>query len=364
MKKPQIKILDWYIIKKFIGTYLFTVLITILIFVVFDLSEKIEKFVTNSAPLNEIIFQYYAGFICWLINSFSPLLIFISVIFFTSKLSQHSEMVAMLAGGISFKRILKPYMIAAGIIAALSLFLGLYVIPSANQHRLDFENQYVKVQRTASGQRNIHYQLSQGEFVFVEQFSQWSNTAYRFTLESVKENRLVSKISAESAAWDSTFNGWKLNTYFKRDIYGGSEVLDTGYQLDTVISLTIEDFYRRKNVVESLPERELNDLIALQKMRGDEMVKYALIEKNTRIATPFSAFILTIMAVSLCSRKKRGGLGLNIGVGLALSFSYILFQRFSQMFVMTDTLPPVVALWLPNILYAGIAFVIYKLAPK
>lgn len=364
MKKPQIKILDWYIIKKFIGTYLFTVLITILIFIVFDLSEKIEKFITNSAPLNEIIFQYYAGFTCWLLNSFSPLLVFISVIFFTSKLSQHSETVAILAGGISFRRLLKPYMISAGIIAALSLILGLYVIPSANQHRLDFENKYIKVQKTASGQRNIHYQLSPGEFVYVEQFSQWSNTAYRFTLETIKDNRLVSKLSAETAAWDTTFNGWKLNTYFKRDIYGESETMTRGRECDTITALTVEDFYRRKNIVESLPERELNDLIALQKMRGDDMVKYALIEKNTRIATPFSAFILTVMAVSLSSRKKRGGLGINIGVGLALSFSYILFQRFSQMFVMTGTLPPFIALWLPNVLYAGIAYVLYRLAPK
>ena len=364
MKKPQIRILDRYIIKKFIGTYFFTVLLTVLIFIVFDLSEKIEKFVSNSAPLKEIVFEYYAGFTCWLLNSFSPLLVFISVIFFTSKLSQHSEMVAMLAGGISFKRILKPYMISAGIIAALSLGLGLYVIPSANQHRLDFENKYVKVQKTASGQRNIHYQLSPGEFVYVEQFSQWSNTAYRFTLESVKNNRLTSKLSAESATWDTTFNGWKLNTYFKRDLYGESEVMTYGRACDTITSLTVDDFYRRKNIVESLPEKELNDLIELQKMRGDDMVKYALIEKNTRIATPFSAFILTIMAVSLCSKKKRGGLGLNIGVGLALSFSYILFQRFSQMFVMTGALPPVVALWLPNILYACIAYGLYKFAPK
>lgn len=364
MKLPNINKLDWYIVKKFIGTYIFTILIAVVIVIVFDLSEKIDKFVANNAPLNEIIFEYFGGFIPWIVNSFSPLFVFISCIFFTSKLAQNSEIVAMLAGGISFKRLLLPYMASAALICLLSLGLGLFIIPSANQHRLDFENQYIKVQKVTSNQRNIHYQLSPGQFVYVEQFSTWSNTAYRFTLETIKDHRLTSKLSAESATWDSTFNGWKLQNFFIRDFYGDSEIVRSGTELDTIIPLTLDDFYRRKNIVESLPEKQLNELIAVQKMRGDEMVKYAQIEKNNRIAMPFSAFVLTVIAVALSARKKRGGLGINIGIGLALSFSYILFQRFSQMFVMTDTLPPVLAMWLPNILYAIIAAMLYKLAPK
>jgi len=198
----------------------------------------------------------------------------------------------------------------------------------------------------------------------VEQFSSWSNTAYKFTLETIEDNHVVSKLSAESAQWDSTFCGWKLQNYYIRDFYGDSEIVKTGQSLDTVITLTIDDFYRRKNVVASLSEKDLNELIDMQKMRGDAMVKYALIEKNTRIAMPFSAFVLTIIAVSLSSRKKRGGLGLNIGIGLVLSFSYILFMRFSEMFVHTGTLPPAIALWLPNVLYGIIAIFLYRIAPK
>lgn len=365
MKPSRVKILDRYIIRKFLGTFVFTILIAVLIVVIFDLSEKIDKFVDKHVPLHEIVFEYYAGFIPWIVNSFSPLVVFISAIFFTSKLAQNSELVAMLAGGVSFRRLMAPYMFSAGVIAILSLLLGLYVIPSANQHRLDFENKYIKTQQIAAdNQRNIHYQLSPGEFVYVEQFSRYANTAYRFTLERIENGELRSKLSAESAAWDSTFGGWHLKNYYIRDFYGESEIVRTGRQTDTVISLTIEDFYRRKNIVESLSEKDLNELIAVQKMRGDNMVKYALIEKNNRIAMPFSAFVLTVIAVSLSSRKKRGGLGLNIGIGLALSFSYILFMRFSQMFVHTGVLSPALALWVPNIVFALVAAVLYRLAPK
>ncbi|MBQ1672669.1 MAG: LptF/LptG family permease [Bacteroidales bacterium] len=366
MQTPHVKILDRYIIRKFLGTFLFIILIAVLIVVIFDLSEKIDKFLTKQIPLKEIVFDYYAGFIPWIVNSFSPLFVFISAIFFTSKLAQNSEIVAMLAGGISFRRLMAPYMFSAGVIALLSLMLGLYVIPPANKHRLDFENKYIKTQAIAAdNMRNIHYQIAPGEFVYVEQFSRWANTAYRFTLEHIEDHKIVSKISAESAAWDSTRGGWTLKNYFIRDFYGESEMVRTGRQLDTVINLTLEDFYRRQNAVESMSGRDLNDLIEVQRLRGDALIKRSLIEKNSRIAMPFSAFVLTVIAVSLSSRKKRGGLGLNIGIGLALSFSYILFMKFSQMFVTKGIIAsPALALWIPNILFAIVAVILYKLAPK
>ena len=365
MKKTNIKILDRYIIGKFLGTFLFTILIAVVIVVIFDLSEKIDKFVEKGVSLHEIVFDYYVGFIVWLVNSFSPLLVFVSAIFFTSKLAQNSEIVAMLAGGISFKRLMAPYMVSAAVICGLSLLLGLYAIPPANQRRLDFENKYIKTQGIVADQtRNLHYQIAPGDFVYVEQFSRWANTAYRFTLEHIENNEVRSKISAESAAWDSTLGGWRLKNYFRRDFYGESEVVTSGRQVDTVINLTIDDFYRRRNAVESMTGRDLNDMIQVQKMRGDAEVKRSLIEKNNRISMPFSAFILTIIAVSLSSRKKRGGLGLNIGIGLALSFTYILFMRLSQMFVHSGSLSPALALWLPNIIFAVVAAILYRLAPK
>ena len=360
----RIKLLDRYIIRKFIGTFFMALLLIIVIVIIFDISEKIDDFVDKEATLKVIVFDYYLNFIPYFINMFSPLFVFITVIFFTSKLAGNSEIIAMLSGGVSFSRLMYPYFLSALFIASMSLCLNLFVIPDANERRTAFEEKYIKGQKFYNTNRDIHYQIAPGEFVYVESFSTWNNTAYKFTLESIRESHLVSKLMAESAAWDSTTGGWRLKNYTIRDYSTSQQRITYGEELDTVISLKLDDFYRRKNTVETLNYRELEDLISMQKMRGDSMVKYSLIEKNTRFAVPFSAFILTLIGVSLSSKKRRGGIGLNLGIGIALSFSYILFLRFSQMFVITDTLPPWLALWLPNILYAVIAAVLYRLAPK
>ena len=360
----RIKLLDRYIIRKFIGTFFMALLLIIVIVIIFDISEKIDDFVDKEATLKVIVFDYYLNFIPYFINMFSPLFVFITVIFFTSKLAGNSEIIAMLSGGVSFSRLMYPYFLSALFIASMSLCLNLFVIPDANERRIAFEEKYIKGQKFYNTNRDIHYQIAPGEFVYVESFSTWNNTAYKFTLESIRESHLVSKLMAESAAWDSTTGGWRLKNYTLRDYSTSQQRITYGEELDTVISLKLDDFYRRKNTVETLNYRELEDLISMQKMRGDSMVKYSLIEKNTRFAVPFSAFILTLIGVSLSSKKRRGGIGLNLGIGIALSFSYILFLRFSQMFVITDTLPPWLALWLPNILYAVIAAVLYRLAPK
>lgn len=359
----NITTIDKYIIRKFIGTYFFAILLIIGIVIIFDISEKIDDFVDKNAPLNEIVFNYYANFVPYYMNMFSPMFVFIAVIFFTSKLAANSEIIAILAGGISFKRMMYPYMISACAIAVFSLLLNLFVIPSANKGRIDFENTYIKKKYENTG-RNLHYQISPGTFMYMESFSTWNNTGYKFTLESVEGHKIISKLSAESAQWDSTGGCWKLRNWHLREYVGNSEIITTGRNLDTTLVITVDDFYRRKKTVETLSYPALNELIQTQEMRGDQMVKYALIEKHTRFALPFSAFILTIIGVSLSSQKRRGGIGLNIGIGIALSFSYILFLRFSQMFVHTGALPPFVALWLPNILFAFVAVALYRIAPK
>lgn len=364
MNRKFLTILDRYIIKKFIGTFFVALALIIVIVIIFDISEKIDDFVDNEVSLKEIVFTYYANFIPYFMNMFSAIFVFITVIFFTSKLARDSEIIAMLSGGVSFRRLMVPYFISAAIISIFSLILNLFVIPPANKTRLAFEANYIKGARFYNNKRHIHYQISPGEFAYVESFSTWNNTAYRFTLEKIEDNNIVSKISAETAVWDSTKQSWTLRKYFKRDFAKGKEKISFGESLDTSINLSIDDFYRRENTVESLDYFELNDLINTQKMRGDTMVKYSLIEKNNRYSMPFSAFILTIIGVSLSSKKRRGGIGLNLGVGIALSFSYILFMRFSQMFVITDTLPPYIAIWLPNILYLIIAAILYRMAPK
>ena len=358
------KKLDVYIVKKFITTFFVALLLIIGIVIIFDISEKIDDFVSKEAPLKAIIFDYYINFVPYFMNMFSPLFIFITVIFFTSKMAADSEIVAILSCGVSFHRMMAPYIFSATLIAVLSLCLNLFIIPEANKTRLDFETQYIKNRYKSVG-RNVHYQLAPGEFVYAESFSKWNNTAYRFTLEKIEDNKLVSKLSAETAVYDSVKCSWRLKKYFIRE-YGNdlTDRIRSGKQLDTVIDLSVKDFILTDDMVETLTYSELNELIELQQMRGDANVKYALIEKNTRFALPFSAFILTIMGVALSSKKRRGGIGWNIGIGIALAFTYILFLRFSQMFVHAGALPPVIALWLPNIVFIIIASFLYRIAPK
>lgn len=359
------KKLDVYISKKFMGTFFVALLLIIGIIIIFDLSEKVDDFVQKKAPLQAILVEYYLNFIPYYMNMFSPLFVFITVIFFTSRMAANSEIVAILSCGVSFHRMMVPYIFSAAVIAMLSLTLNLWVIPRANHVRHDFENVYVKKKSTLASD-NVHYQINPGEYVYVQSFSKWNNTAYKFTLKKVEGKKLLSKISAESAVWDSTSRRWLLKKCFIRDMENGvlKDNVVLRDRVDTTLSLTIEDFYRRNNTVQDLPQNELTDLIATQELRGDKDIKFALIEYHNRFALPFSAFILTIIGVSLSSKKKRGGLGWNLAIGIALSFSYILFMRFSEMFVFTDTLPAGLAIWLPNIIYAAVAVVLYRIAPK
>lgn len=366
IEKLRPKKLDWYIISRFISTFFIAIILIITIVIIFDISEKIDDFVRNEVPLKKIVVDYYLNFIPYFINMFAPIFIFLTVIFFTSRLAANSEIIAVLSCGISFRRLMVPYMISATLIAALSLSLNLWVIPNSNKVRMQFEVDYVKDHTVKkASQRNLHYQINPGEFAYVESFSSWNKTAYKFTLERIENNRVVSKLSADQAVWDSTFGGWHLKRYFIRDYGAGLEdYVKCGQEMDTVINLTIKDFRKTRHYEQQLNLQELDEYIAMKQMRGDGDLKPALIERNSRFAMPFCAFILTIIGVSLSSRKRRGGTGWNLAFGIALSFSYILFQKFSEMFVYTDTLPAYIAVWLPNTLFAIIAAALYHISPK
>ena len=360
----QIKKIDWYIAKKFILTFFLSLLLIIVIVIIFDLSEKIDYFVKNDAPLKAIIFDYYCNYIPYLVNMFASLFVFITVIFFTSRMAANSEIIAILSCGVSFHRMIIPYLASAALIAMFALGLNLFVIPHSNATRLEFETQYIK-KNNSYHLRDIHYQISPGQFVYIESFSRWNNTAYRFTIEDMDGHRLTRKVSAETAVWDSTLTGWHLNKVFIRDYSAGlKDNVSYKEKIDTVIALNIKDLFNNEKTVETLDIRELNELIATQKMRGDANVMYAAIEKQRRLTMPFSAIIRTIIGVSLSARKRRGGIGWNIGIGIALAFSYIFFLRISEMFVYTDTLPPGIAMWLPNLLYMVIAYFLYRRACK
>lgn len=359
------KKIDLYIAKRFLVTFFVALLLIIGIVIIFDISEKIDDFVQKNAPLHAIIFDYYLNFIPYFINMFSPLFVFITVIFFTSRMAANSEIIAILSGGVSYHRMMVPYIVTSILIALLSLGLNLYVIPQANAKRVEFEVQYIRHGRPKDRRREIHYQIAPGQFVYVDNFSTWNNTAYRFTLEDIEGGRLKRKLTADTAAWDSTYGGWHLRNWFLREYSEGlGDRITSGEAKDTVIALTITDLYENNRTVEKLSGEQLDKLIEKQKLRGDANVMYAEIEKHTRRSMPFSAIILTIMGVALSSRKRRGGTGWNLAIGIGLAFSYILFQRFSQMFVFTGAMPTLLAIWLPNMLYTIIAAVLYDRARR
>lgn len=359
-----IRKMDLYIIKKFLGTYFFAIALIITIAVVFDVNEQIDKFVTNKAPVEAIIFDYYMNFIPYFSNLFSPLFVFIAVIFFTSKMAENSEIIAMMSTGMSFRRMLRPYMISAAIIAALTYGLGAYVIPKGNVTRLDFESKY-KRKKKVEYVRNVQLEVDSGVIAYMERYENYNKTAYRFSLDKFEDKKLVSHLTARSATYDTTsVHKWTLKNYMIREMDGMRENIIKGDRLDTIIKMEPQDFLITKGMQQTMTSTELDEYIAKQKRRGFANIKEFQIEYHQRIAMSFAAFILTIIGVSLSSRKVKGGMGLYLGIGLALSFSYILFQTISATFAVNGNTPPVLAVWIPNILYTFIAVYLYRKAPR
>ena len=356
--------LDRYIIVKFLGTSFFAIALIISIAVVFDINENIDKFINNNAPIKAIIFDYYMNFIPYFSNLFSPLFVFIAVIFFTSKMAENSEIIAMMSTGMSFKRLMRPYMISAAIIAALTYGLGAYVIPEGNVTRLDFEDKYRK-KKKQDFVRNVQLEVDSGVIAYLGRYDGKNNTAYSFSLDKFIDKKLVSHLTAKRAVYDTdSVHKWELKDYMIREMDGMREKITTGKQLDTIIKMQPQDFLIMKGQQQTMTSPQLKEYIANQKRRGFANIKEFEIEYHQRIAMSFAAFILTAIGLSLSSKKVKGGMGLNLGIGLALSFSYILFQTVSATFTVNGNTPPIVSVWIPNILYTIIAIYLYRKAPK
>jgi lipopolysaccharide export system permease protein len=358
-----LKKLDWYILRKFLGTFFYAITLIVLIAVIFDISEKIDDFLDKKAPLKEIIFGYYLNFIPYFANLFSPLFTFIAVIFFTSKMASQTEIVAILSSGVSFKRMMRPYMIAATFLAVLSFTLNNFVIPRANEKRLAFEETYIR-NKFMNTELNIHRQIEPGVFIYFESYNNLNNTGYRFSLEKIKDGILSYKLMADMVRWDSVKSQWQISDYHIRTINGVDENLITGKILDTTLAFYPKEFGTRLNNVETMNLYELNAFIDKEKMKGSDNVEFYEIEKYNRIALPFATFVLTIIGVSLACRKVRGGIGLHIGLGIILSFAYILFMQISNTFATYSNVPTYLAVWIPNIIFSFIALYIYRTAPK
>lgn len=364
----MIKLIDGYIIRKFIGTYFYSIILIISISIVFDINENLAKFTANNAPMRAIVFDYYANFVPYFANLFSPLFVFIAVIFFTSKLAGNSEVIAMMACGMSFKRLLRPYMISAALISVLNFYLGSYVIPKGTIVKHDFEAQYKNSKNKKNTMAsNVQLQVDKGVIAYISRYDDTRKTGYGFSLDKFEKKKLVSHMTANVIHYDTISDSryhWKAVNYKIRELKGLREHISTGMELDTMIMMEPMDLIFSKGQQETFTSPELKRYISKQKDRGSSNVVQYEVEYHKRIASCFASFILTVIGASLSARKRKGGMGLALGVGLALSFSYILLQTVSSTFAINAGTPPMLAAWIPNLLYVFIAYYCYKKAPN
>lgn len=355
--------LDWYIIKKFLGTFFFSISLILIIVVVFDISEKVDDFFESQAPFRAILFDYYLNFIPYFGNLFSPLFTFIAVIFFTSKMAGNSEIISILTSGVSFNRFLRPFLLSAVLLCVLSFVLGNFIIPASNQLRLDFEYEYLK-SPYKNRDKDIHMQIEPGTFIYIESYNIQKNIGYKFSIEDFENDELKRKLYSSYIEWDEQKEKWTIYNYIEREIDGLYEQISKGEQKDTVLNLRPNDFNFRLSMVETMNYYELNSFIDKEKMKGSKNLVFHLIEKHKRIAFPFATIILTLVAVAMASRKVKGGIGLHLGIGLLISFSYILFMQISTTFATNGDLSPILAVWVPNLMFSLLALYLLRKAPK
>ena len=361
-----IKVLDWYIIRKFIGTYIYSIALIISISIVFDVNENLAKFSQYHAPLKAVVFDYYANFVPYFANLFSPLFVFIAVIFFTSKLASNSEIISMLAAGVSFKRLMRPYMISCVLISTLSFFLSAYIIPHGTVIRQNFETMYKNKKKNTSAD-NVMLQVDRGVIAYIQHYDNTMKKGYGFSLDKFENKKLVSHMTAMEAQYDTLSDSkyhWTLSNWKVRELRGLKEHITSGMRRDTVIQMEPTDLVYSKGQQETFTSPELKEYISKQMDRGSSNVVQYQVEYHKRIASSFASFILTTIGLSLSSRKRKGGMGMYLGIGLALSFGYIMLQTVSSTFAINANTPPIIAAWIPNIIFAIVAYFCYKKAPN
>ena len=363
LRIPYLNTIDRYIIGKYLSTFIFTMAIFTVVAVIFDISERLDDFMKHKAPLSKIVFEYYAGFIPFYLNMLSPLINFVAVIFFTSKMADQTEIVPILSGGMSFSRFVRPYIIAASIVFAVNFVFSVYIIPRTNKLKVGFERVYVKPVENNT-KSSTHMQLDDSSYVYIDNFDNNRKIGYNFVLEKFDEGEMTEKLMADRIAWDSVKNNWRIENYTVRTVDSLHEEMTKGSRLDTLLDMKPADFEVYNDLFTSMNMNELNARIDKEEIRGTGMMTDLLLEKYKRFVTPLAAYVLTLMGVALSSKKVRGGIGLSLGIGIALSFTYIVFIQFSTMFSLKGGLPPLIAVFIPNVIFGVLAgYLLYK-APK
>lgn len=359
----RLRIVDKYLIKNLLITYVFVSLMITLIICMIDYTENLDDFIKRKAPAKAIVFDYYLNLIPYWINFLSPLMVFIATVFFTSRIAARTEIVAMLSTGISFGRIILPYLCGAFFLSLISFYMVGWVLPKANSIKNQFAITYLKDQFYYSG-RNVHLTIAPDVYAYMESYNNVSHTGNKFTLETIKGNQLIQKLSADKIVWNPETEKWTLKNYRLRTLADMDEVLSYGTDLDTTLNLNPGDFENTYKLFENFTLPELNKYIDLLISRGSDGLEVYLIEKYTRFTQPFAIMILSAIGVIVSARKSRRGIGLQIAMGFFLAFAYILFYLLSKGIAEAGTINTLLAVWMPNIIFSCIGILLYKTLPR
>ena len=362
----MLKILDRYIIKKFLSSFLFVILIFSMMAVIIDFSQNVEEFIDEKLPAAQVAKEYYLNFIIFINGLLWPLFALISVIFFTSRLAYNSEIISILNAGVSFRRFIRPYLIGAGIIALTHLILNHFIIPISNKARLDFFHSYIMKESDKGNTRDVHMFIEPNTKIYVRDYFKRDSFARNFRLETFDQSRLRSFIEAEELRWMGRPNKWQLSNYeiHRFDSLGETIVVGGKAKLDTTFSLTPEDFVRYDDTREMIPSNRLSEFIEEERLRGVGNTKIYEIELYRRTADPFTIIIVTLIGVSVASRKVRGGMGLHLALGVALGAVFIFLSKFSITFATNEALSAFLGVWIPNIIFTLIALLLIMKAQK
>lgn len=358
------KTLDWYIIKKFLVTFFFAIFLLSAIAIVIDITEKIDDFISNQAPLKAIIVDYYLNFIPWIGLMLAPIFVFISVVYFTSRLTSNTEIICMLNGGVSFYRLLYPYMFTAMLLTILFAYYNHVILPKNNKVKIKFEEQYASKKDQRSSKINYHFQIGRDTFIYTQSYDLNTNTGFKFTLEEIRNDVQTFKLSADNMQWDTLRKGWKLTNWTFRKSIGKYDSIGKGVDTFMVLPVTKMEYARQDYDMETMTTKELKQFIVDQIRKGNENIKIFEVERYRRTAIPFSTIILTLIAVAMTTKKVRNGMGLYIVAGMLLSGAYIIIQQFSTVFAIKGNLSPLIAVWIPNFLFGIIAILLLLRAPK
>ena len=347
------KIMDWYIIKKYLSTFVVMILLFIPIGIMVDMAEKIDKFKENEVP-TKAIFSYYLDFTWYFGNLLFPIFLFLAVIWFTSKLANNTEIIALLSSGISFSRFLTPYLVSAGIIALFAFFTGMFIVPKSNASYNAFQYKYI-AKKNERQTKNLIKQINPKEYIFVSSYDPIRKSANNFTLEHFEENMMTFKIQSSSIRWVDKDSVFRLSSYVRRSFTDNGEIYSRRSRLDTLFDFKIDDLAPVNYKAETLTFSPLNEFIKKEREGGSVMINSHLLVRHKRWSLPFSAFILTLIGVSVSSFKRRGGMGVNLALGISLGFLFIFFDKIFSVLVNKSNFSPFLGAWLPIFLFGGLA---------